>query len=292
MFCSANPAFQTLSSWNNGRSTFRAAVAAAVSVVALVGSMLLSAEADATQRTVQASGPAGGLVRVISAPDANGTRYLGGDFSTFNPWLTGMGAMVGAASGQVNSSFPQVNGDSIRDSAPDGLGGVYIVGDISTVDGTSRPNAAHINADGSLDTSWNPAPNAGVMSVAVSGTAVYLGGNFTSVGGASRDAIAAVNKTNGDAISGWDAQVTGGRVNALTVSGSKLYLGGYFQTVGGVDQAYAAAVSTDDGSLTGWNPKPDYGVNAIATAGSSVDLGGSFTHVGPSPNHSAHAFAA
>ncbi|MEI6626851.1 MAG: hypothetical protein WCO40_10955, partial [Thermoleophilia bacterium] len=120
----------------------------------------------AVERISVLPGP-NGAVNVISEPDTNGTRYLGGSFTEFNPWDTGSGALVGVTSGAVDPSFPKIEGGSVHASAADGTGGFYIGGDFTTVDGTARNNAAHINADGSLS-DWNPDLDDIVRALAVS----------------------------------------------------------------------------------------------------------------------------
>ena len=70
----------------------------------------------------------------------------------------------------------------------------------------------------------------GTLSVlAVSGTNVYAGGDFTTAGGNAANYIA---KWNGSA---WSTLGSGmnGNVRALAVSGTNLYAGGYFTMAGG-----------------------------------------------------------
>ena len=57
-----------------------------------------------------------------------------------------------ATTAAVDASFPQVTG-GVFASAADGMGGFHIGGNFTAVDCVTRNNAAHINADGSLDTS-------------------------------------------------------------------------------------------------------------------------------------------
>ena len=243
----------------------------ALAAVALIFSAIAS-PALAVERISVLPGP-NGNVNVISEPDSNGTRYLGGSFTAFDPWDTGSGALVGATSGAVDPSFPKVNG-SVRASAADGAGGFYIGGSFTTVDGTARNNAAHINADGSLS-AWNPDLDGSVNALAVSGSTVYLGGGFTTVGGTARNHAAAVG-TDGT-LTAWNPE-TNYDVYALAVSGSTVYLGGDFSTVGGTARNYAAAVGIN-GTLSNWDPSLNERVYAVAVSGSTVYLGGDFTKV-------------
>src|SRR5262249_42725018 len=65
---------------------------------------------------------------------------------------------------------------------PDGK--VVIGGEFSYVNGVARQNIARLNADGSLDTSWNPGASSFVAALALdSGGNLYAGGNFAFIGG-------------------------------------------------------------------------------------------------------------
>ena len=75
-----------------------------------------------------------------------------------------------------------------------------------------------------------------VDALAVSGTTLYAGGDFTTAGGVAANYIA---KWNGSA---WSALGAGmnNDVYALAVSGTTLYAGGDFTTAGGVTANYIA----------------------------------------------------
>ena len=66
-----------------------------VALILMIGLVLVGfvhvASAQATTRIAIAPG-FNGSVNAISEPDANGTRYLGGDFTAFDAWNTGGGA--------------------------------------------------------------------------------------------------------------------------------------------------------------------------------------------------------
>ena len=68
------------------------------------------------------------------------------------------------------------------------IGGLtYIGGQFASVDGTPRANVAAIRSDGSLDATWNPSTDGIVYALAAAsdGSKVFLGGEFTTVGGAT-----------------------------------------------------------------------------------------------------------
>ena len=89
-------------------------------------------------------------------------------------------------------------------------------------------------------TAWNPNPNGAVHALAVSGSTVYAGGGFTSIGGQRRHGLAALDTQTGTATP-WNPNADND-VNALAVSGSTVYAGGYFTSIGGQVRPNLAAL--------------------------------------------------
>jgi uncharacterized delta-60 repeat protein len=115
----------------------------------------------------------------------------------------------------------------------------------------SPPNnrVARLNADGSLDGSFNSGTGANgvVASIVVqSDGKVLIGGNFTTVNGANRNRIACLN-ANGSLDSGFNP-VTGadGFVSSIALqSDGNVLIGGDFLTVNGVVRPYVARLYGD-----------------------------------------------
>ena len=59
------------------------------------------------------------------------------------------------------------------------------------------------------DGTWNPNANGTVLSIAISGSDIYAGGNFTSIGGLTRKNIAKLNNTDGSADGTWNPDANG-----------------------------------------------------------------------------------
>mgnify|MGYP001426074720 CR=1 FL=1 len=98
----------------------------------------------------------------------------------------------------------------------------------------ARTRLAAFNANtGALVTSFNHTLNGNVFSIAASpdGKTVYVGGDFTTVDGATRNRIAAFNAQTG-ALTSWSSSVYQ-RVTSISVSPSAVYIGGGFTTAGG-----------------------------------------------------------
>jgi hypothetical protein len=135
---------------------------------------------------------------------------------------------------------------------------------------------------------WNPNADGTVWALAVSGSTVYLGGDFANVGGQSRPHAAAVDASTG-AVSGWNPAPDGG-VKALAVDSSgDVYLGGNFTHLGTKTRNRIAEV-TASGTTTSWNPavkqvtgdtcpprcSPFVASIALSSDGSAVYFGGHF----------------
>src|SRR5207247_1985017 len=104
--------------------------------------------------------------------------------------------------------------------------------------------------------------NRDVRALVVSWSTVYVGGNFSMIGGLARDNIAALDATNGNAIAPWNPGANSG-VLALAVSGSTVYAGGGFWTIGGQPRQFVAALDATTGAATPWDPNANNDVRAL-----------------------------
>ena len=151
------------------------------------------------------------------------------------------------------------------------------------VGGQPRDRIAAVDASTGVVTGWTPVANGSVNSIAVSGSTVFAGGDFTSIGGQARNRIAALDDATGLATS-WNPDANS-QVLSLDIEGTTLYAAGGFTSIGGVVRNRIAAVDTPSGTVLPWDPDVDYTVNSVSVDGATVYLGGSFAHVGGQVRH-------
>jgi len=152
-------------------------------------------------------------------------------------------------------------------------GKVIVGGYFSLVNGVSRTNIARVNADGTVDPTWNPEANDAVRQIAVSGTDVFVLGDFSAIGGQSRNGIAKLSTGGpGAADPVWNPNQPG-NLHALAVSGTNVFVGGLSYL------AKFTTTGTGEGESP-WGPQPDINIFALAVQGTDLYVGGNFGQLG------------
>jgi len=110
----------------------------------------------------------------------------------------------------------------------------------------------------------------------LSGSTLYVAGEFTYIGEEARNYVAALSTSTGNATS-WNPDPDSS-VYTMALTGSTLYIGGAFSylTEGGA-RGYVAAVNTSTGVATSWNPDLDDIVLSLFVSGTTLYVGGYFT---------------
>ena len=255
--------------------------------------------------------PSGGIA-ILSNVDSvqtlavSGTKvFAGGNFVTIGGVTRNGLAALDAATGIANDWNPDTK-ISITPGAPSGLvsalavspGMVYVGGIFAAIGGQPRNHIAALDAATGLATDWNPdASGRGVggvvLALSLSEGVVYAGENFTSMGGQTRNGVAAIYTASGD-VTPWNPDVLQifrpGSVSAIAVDGDTVYIGGRFTTVGELTRESIAAISATTGNSTTWNPDPKGfdgraggPILALAVDGSTVYAGGNFFEIGGQP---------
>jgi hypothetical protein len=126
-----------------------------------------------------------------------------------------------------------------------------------------------------------------VSALAVSGSTIYVGGSFTSIGGQPRNRVAALDAASALATA-WDPNADGDVLTVLPTPTS-VYVGGVFTNLGGLPRNYVGAVDVASGLATPWNPDARAAndaapVHTLISSGSTVYVGGGFRSMGVEPN--------
>lgn len=170
-----------------------------------------------------------------------------------------------------------------------------VVGDVVVVGGrfsaavsptgatTARQNLAAFSlSTGALLTGWRADASAAVRALTTDGTAVYVGGSFTTIGGVARNRVARLSASTGAVDTGFRSSPSS-TVRTVAVDGTSLYLGGDFTAVGGVARSRLAKVSSTTGALdTAFTGGADASVSGLAVSPTSATLYvvGTFTTLG------------
>jgi hypothetical protein len=199
------------------------------------------------------------------------------------------------ATGEVDAAWSCPVGSSSVDAlALDVADGVlYVGGGFFSIGGETRADLAAVDAaTGVVDVLWTcdtASGNVNALALDVADGVLYVGGNFTNIGGASpaKVDLAAVTASTGVVDATWTCNTTSGdvRVLALDVANDRLYVGGYFTNIGGAFLKYAAAITASTGVVdSGWLGVVSGGVSvralALDVASDRLYVGGDFTGIG------------
>jgi len=123
---------------------------------------------------------------------------------------------------------------------------------------------------------------------------LYFGGNFTNIGGESRNGLASFDPDTGT-ISSWDPDVLGSVYSlSLYPGGGALFVGGAFTQIGTTTVNNLAAVDTLSGDVWQWdNTDPSGPIYSLSSDPGSFNLfvGGNFAYINNTINLERHSFA-
>lgn len=203
---------------------------------------------------------------------------LNDDGSVDTSWNPGIGA-----NGTVFAVVPYPT-NSVR------KGQVLIGGDFTTVGGFGRAHIARLNANGAVDTSFNPPTGTddSVRAILLQPDEhIFIGGLFTNVNGVARSHIARLNPNGTTDTSFTPGPGANDSVLAMALQAdNRILLGGQFTFANGVTRHRITRMNSD-GSV---DPTINFGLAADSFVGSLVVqpddkilLGGGFTHYDGAP---------
>ena len=218
-----------------------------------------------------------GAIYSVAARVSGGA--IGTQFNDF-AWLNNNGTLrtsfrpTAQLNGQVNAVAFQADGK------------ILLAGSVKDATGVVNGNILRLNADGSLDTSFNPIVDNSVLSLAVqSDGKIVIGGNFITVNTISRQYIARLN-SDGTLDTTFDPRANNA-VNALVIqSDGKIVLGGAFTSIqpnSATDLTsinYLARVNSDGTYDKTFSPNPNGTIFAMALqSDGQLVVAGAFTTI-------------
>ena len=226
----------------------------------------------------------------VSAIAVSGnTIFLGGSFTQVGLCTGGL-ARLDTVTGIADRKFPKVAGQ-VFTMLEDGSGGWYVGGSFTSIGGVPRNSLAHLRSDMSVESGWDPNVIGSVYALALSGDTLFVGGDFSSIGGFQSDwksCLLSVRLSSG-ALNHWNPAALG-TVKALAVIGRRLYVAGEFQYLGaqdtlilGGDRPFTRGLAAVDVSTAYrvWSSDTDADgiVESMLIANSTMYFGGRFSSV-------------
>jgi uncharacterized delta-60 repeat protein len=210
----------------------------------------------------------GGFTTVSSTPRNHIARLnVDGTLDTaFDPNVTGI------------NNFPFVTSIAVQAD-----GKILVGGFFNNIGGQPRNNIARLDPVTGQADSFDPSAtggNASVRSVVVQADGkILVGGQFSSIGGQSRNNIARLDPATGLADS-FDPNATGGsgEIESIAVQADgKILVGGYFTSIGGKPRNHIARLDPTTGLADSFDPNAIGAVWAIAVqADGKILVGGIF----------------
>ncbi len=238
------------------------------------------------------SNVSGGSQIRVAIPDGNNGWYIGGNFTTVGGYERQSVAHIDS-NGVVDTNFNanvNANGDVYSLYLDSGNNRLFFGGNFSTVGGAVRNGLGVVNATTGAVIDWfanTDSSNHSIRAMVMSGTVLYVAGDFSTFASSSRSDLAAVDTSmigtvNFGTSTSWNPSVQSfGSVEAMQLGTNTVYVGGSFDSIGGDSRPYVAEISLETGSSTSWRPNPNFSISAIEVDDNNVYVGGSFSTIGP-----------
>ncbi len=255
-----------------------------LTVLLILGMVQVAWAADSdVDATFSPGAGANGVIRSI-ALQPDGKIVIGGSFTTVSGAARAGVARLNS-DGSLDTTFTVgagVSGD-VYTVAVQADGKILIGGEFTTVAGVTRNNLARLNANGSLDTAFDPNADLGVYTMIVEANgSIIIGGFFLQVGGLDRLNLARLDSTGVPDATFTDLVVVGNVYALARQADGKILVGGYFTDVvtnnenitrlnadGSADSSFSAA-STGGNGIVG---------SIVLQADGKILIGGDFNQV-------------
>jgi trimeric autotransporter adhesin len=242
--------------------------------------------------------PAANASDVFAIAVAGGEIYVGGRFSatTGSFWRSDLAAFDRTTNEllpcrwsieRIPECYHCDDGPFVRAMVAE-RGKLYFGGSFTHVNSVARSGLAAIDLTSRELTGWDPHATGDspiypyVYALAARAGAVYVGGNFTGLGGDAHAYVGAVDTEAGLA-TGWFPR-TNGEVHAIAATDRAIYIGGEFTSVWYWQaRNRLAALDAQTGALTPWRPAADAEVTAMKASGNTIYVAGAFASIEGQP---------
>lgn len=238
--------------------------------------------ADGSLDTTFDPGVNGDVTCIAVMPDES--IFVGGDFTKIGDVTRSRFAKLNAG-GALDTTFnPNVGGGSVATVyaiavQPDGK--VLIGGGFTSAGGSGRNRIARFNADGTLDTAFNPGASGPVRGLALQADGkIIVAGQFGTLAGVTRNRLGRLN-ADGTIDTSFNPNMNNHVSGVVVQQDGKILVGGEFTAVGSEARGYLARLTTAGALDTGFDPKVNAQVRSIAVqADGKIVVGGDFTTFG------------
>lgn len=225
------------------------------------------------------------------AVDAQGDVYVGGNFDQIDGQSRGFLAKIsGSGSGALDASWNPTADDYVDALLLDGSGSIYAGGYFTEIGGVSRNYLARMSAAGAgdVDAVWDPSADYYVYTISRDAQgAVYVGGDFSTVGGQPRSYAAKLSPDGaGDADPDWDPAPDLTVFSLVPDNQGSVFVGGWFFSIGGESRGGLAKLDAHGVADPTWNPATSplgAAVMGMALDGDALYVGGQFDELGGIP---------
>jgi uncharacterized delta-60 repeat protein len=195
-----------------------------------------------------------------TAIQSDGKIIIGGWFNSYNETTSHNIARLNS-DGTLDNTFNTGTGAYgwVKTTAIQSDGKIIIGGYFTSYNGTARNHIARLNADGTLDTTFNPGTGANnyIFTTSIqSDGKIIIGGDFTSYNGTTTNRIARLN-TDGtlDATFNPGTGVDDRVITTAIQSDGKILIGGKFTSYDGINRNRIARILISDDGISSIQPK-------------------------------------
>jgi hypothetical protein len=236
--------------------------------------------------TVAATGTTPGRTVAALATAVDGRVFAGGSFTHMGATaVTGLAVLSPSGAGALDGAWSvAADGPVASLTMSADRAHLFVGGGFATLGGQARSHLAALSTagSGSVDGAFNPGADGDVLgfSLSADGSRLYAAGAFSTIGGANRRFLAALNASSGLVDTAFDARAAS-TVHAVSTqpAGTQIFAGGEFSSVNGVARLNVAALDGNGVLDQNFVANTDGEVDAFASDAGQLYIGGIFTHV-------------